>query len=75
VWDRLHQVLLAELQAAGKLDWSRAAIDSSHRWALKGGQKTGPSSTMRVRASSPHHVLTHGHILVAALICWRQLTR
>ena len=26
VWDRLHQVLLAELHAAGKLDWSRAVI-------------------------------------------------
>lgn len=39
VWDRLHQVLLAELHAAGKLDWSRAVIDSSHIRALKGGPK------------------------------------
>src|SRR5437660_5618817 len=27
VWARLHQVLLRQLDDAGKLDWSRAAID------------------------------------------------
>src|SRR3954449_4266760 len=48
VWDRLHQVLLAELHAAGKLDWSRAVIDSSHVRALKGGPKP-------VRARSTAH--------------------
>ena len=30
VWQRLHEALLAELNAAGALDWSRAVIDSSH---------------------------------------------
>lgn len=51
VWDRLHQVLLAELHAAGKLEWSRAVIDSSHLRALKGGPKTGPArSTAHDRA-------------------------
>lgn len=39
VWERLHQLLLAELHAADKLDWSRAVIDSSHVRALKGGPK------------------------------------
>jgi transposase len=61
VWDRLHQVLLAEWHAAGKLDWSRAVIDSSHVRALKGGPKTGPSPVDRARTSSKHHVLTDGH--------------
>jgi len=28
-WSRLHEVLLAELNEAGKIDWSRAAVDSS----------------------------------------------
>ena len=60
VWDRLHQVLLAELHAAGKLDWSRAVIDSSHVRALKGGPKTGPSPVDRARTGSKHHVLTDG---------------
>jgi len=31
VWQRLHELLLAELQGAGKLDWSRAVIDRSPR--------------------------------------------
>ena len=39
VWQRLHEVLLAELRAAEKLDLSRAVVDSSHVRALKGGPK------------------------------------
>ena len=39
VWQQLHEQLLAELNAAGALDWSRAVIDSSHVRALKGGPK------------------------------------
>lgn len=39
VWQQLHQVLLDELNAAGKLDTSRAVIDGSHIRALKGGPK------------------------------------
>ncbi len=35
VWDRLHAVLLAELRAAGELEWSRAVADSSHVQAKK----------------------------------------
>jgi len=41
VWQQLHEQLLAELRAAGALDWSRAVIDSSHVRALKGGPKPG----------------------------------
>jgi transposase len=36
VWDRLHAVLLAELHAAGEIDWSRAVADASHVQAKKG---------------------------------------
>jgi transposase len=39
VWQRLHESLLAELNAAGELDWSRAVIDGSHIRAMKGGPK------------------------------------
>ena len=38
VWERLHRVLLDELQDAGALDWLRAVVDSSHVRA-KGGAK------------------------------------
>ncbi len=41
VGDRLHQVLLTELHQAGKLQWSRAVIDGSHRQARWGGPKPG----------------------------------
>lgn len=42
VWQRLHEVLLAELNAAARLDWSRAVVDSSHVRALKGGSTRAP---------------------------------
>jgi transposase len=48
VWDRLHELLLAELQAADQLDWSKAVIDSSHVRAMKGGPKR-----VRVRSTAP----------------------
>ncbi len=38
VWERLHQVLLEELQGAEKIDWSRASLDASSVRA-KGGAK------------------------------------
>ena len=41
VWQQLHESLLAELNAAGALDWSRAVIDSSHVRAVKVGPKPG----------------------------------
>jgi transposase len=39
VWERLHAVLLAELRAAGELEWSRAVADSSHVQAKKGAPR------------------------------------
>src|SRR6266700_2187354 len=55
VWERLHELLLCELHAAGELDWSRAVADSSHVQAKKGAPRrararliepeTAPSTT------------------------------
>ena len=39
VWERLHEVLLAELRAAGEIEWSRAVCDGSHVQAKKGAPK------------------------------------
>ena len=39
VWQRLHELLLAELHAAGEIEWSRAIADSSHVQAKKGARK------------------------------------
>ena len=53
VWQRLHELLLAELHAAGKLDWSRAVIDSSHVRAARRGPKAARTrSTAPARAPS-----------------------
>ncbi len=39
VWQRLHEVMLAKLNNAEQIDWSRAVVDSSAVRALKGGPK------------------------------------
>jgi transposase len=53
VWERLHQVVLKRLNAAGEIDWSRAAADASHIRALLGGSSPAPRrSTVRGRAQS-----------------------
>ncbi|WP_433304691.1 transposase [Actinoplanes sp. CA-030573] len=70
VFDHLHQLLLDQLNAANRIDWSRAAIDSSHIDAKKGyryrsvaGQPRQarlelPSDLRRNR--TPIYVLTSG---------------
>jgi len=55
VWDRLHTLLLAELQAADRIDWSRAVADSSHVRAKRGirARRSAPArSTAAGRAPS-----------------------
>lgn len=53
VWERLHQVLLDELQDAQQLDWSRVAVDSSHVRAKGGAPRPAPHrSTAAGRAPS-----------------------
>ena len=58
IWQRLHEVLLAELNGADRIDWSRALIDSASVRAPSGGPETGPSPTDRRKLGSKHHVLT-----------------
>jgi transposase len=41
VWDRLHELLLAELRATGQIDLSRVILDSSSVRAIGAGQKPG----------------------------------
>jgi transposase len=42
VWDKVHQLLLNRLQKADKIDWSRAAVDSSSLRAVGGANKPAP---------------------------------
>jgi transposase len=43
VWDQLHALLLAELHAAGQIDWARVVIDGSQVRASRGipGRRPG----------------------------------
>jgi transposase len=42
VWDELHAALLAKLNAADQIDWSRAVVDSASVRAVFGGRKSAP---------------------------------
>jgi hypothetical protein len=68
VWQRLHELLLAELRAVDMLDLSRAAVDSSHIRAMKGGSATGPSPVDRGKTGSEHHVIVVAHGIPLATI-------
>jgi transposase len=61
VWDQLHALPLAELNGADKIDWSRAAVDSSFVRARGGGERTGPSPVDRGKKGSKHHAVVDGH--------------
>ena len=41
-WEHIRCRLLNELRAAGKIDWSRAVVDSASLRALKGGRTRAP---------------------------------
>jgi transposase len=60
VWMRLHALLLAQLRGADRIDWSRAAVDSSSARALGGVEGSGPNPTDRGRPGVKHHVVTDG---------------
>jgi transposase len=60
VWDRLHRVLLAKLNGADRIDWSRAAIDSASARSPLGGEATGPNPTDRRKLGTKHHAIVDG---------------
>jgi transposase len=43
VWERLHELLLAELHAVDQLELERAIADSSHLQAKKGAPRRVPA--------------------------------
>ena len=55
VWQRLHEILLAQLHGADQIDWSRAVVDSSSVRALKGGTK--PGRTRRIKPSRAVNIM------------------
>jgi hypothetical protein len=60
VLNQVHEILLAELRHADKIDFSRFLIDSSHLRAMGAGEDTGPSPVDRSKPGSKHQVVTDG---------------
>ena len=56
VFDDLHRILLAQLNAANEIDWSRAVIDGSHIDTKKGapGLEFAPISSPHVSGVEDH---------------------
>lgn len=48
IWQQVHEVLLAKLQGADQIDWSRALLDSGTVKAPLGGENAAP--TRRIEA-------------------------
>src|SRR5260370_25798373 len=67
IWQRLFEILLAELQATHKIDWYRALVDSASLRAPCGGEKTGPNPTDPRKLSSKHPLLTDSHGIPLAI--------
>jgi len=42
VWDRLHRTLLDRLGDAGRIDWTRASLDSASVPAKRGARRLAP---------------------------------
>ena len=51
-WDKVHAVLLERLDEAGRIDWSRAAIDSSSVRAVFGGSVSARTPPIAARMGS-----------------------
>jgi transposase len=49
VWQQLHELLLARLRQAGRLDFSRAVCDSASLRALLGAQRPGRARSIGAR--------------------------
>jgi transposase len=58
VWENLYQFLLEHLDDADKIDWSKAAVDSSFARAFGGVEGGGRNPTDRGRPGVKQHALT-----------------
>jgi len=57
VWAKLHQVLLARLDDAHLINWTRAAVDSTFARAFEGVEGSGKNPTDRGRPGVKQHLL------------------
>jgi transposase len=57
IWFKLYQILLDRLDEADKIDWARAAVDSTFARAFGGVEGSGPNPTDRGRPGVKQHFL------------------
>jgi transposase len=60
VWDLIHFAALDWLARYGRIDWSRAVVDSCSIRAVYGGEQTGPNPTDRAKRGSKRHLICDG---------------
>jgi transposase len=68
VWEKLHLMLLDKPGDVGKIDWSRAAVDSASIAAKRGGS-TGPSPTNNGKPGTERHIMVDAKGVPLAVIC------
>ena len=49
IWQEIHELLLAKLHHADRIDWNRAVVDSASVRALLGGHKQAPIPRIAVK--------------------------
>jgi transposase len=52
VWQRLHELLLAKLREADRIDWSRVVVDSAQVQAVLGAPKPAPARSTGARPAA-----------------------
>ena len=57
VWERIHLEMLNRLHSNGRIDWSRASLDSTSIAAKRGGNHTVPNPTDRGKPGTKRHVV------------------
>nr|WP_255371534.1 IS5 family transposase [Cupriavidus sp. YR651] len=68
VWQRTHEILLAELRRRGQLDMARAIVDSSSVRAMLAGKCEGPNPTDRRKLGSKHHLIVDAQSIPLVVI-------
>ena len=64
VWDKLHDLLLEQLQRADQIDWSRAIVDSASLKAVMGGKNRSEShGSQQVWQQAPYNHRRQRHPL------------
>jgi transposase len=57
VWERLDELLLNRLRAAGEIEWARAIVDSSQVQAKKGAPRRVRARWIEAGPAPQHHLL------------------